>query len=88
MQDYLPPVVSSGDFRLCLLCHDVRLPTDSLVLEPIDPEMVLPGEAKVTVTVEVRMSSGSVASYTVDVPKGSTLLEALELLKGKNGGFT
>ncbi|XP_070820617.1 transcobalamin-2 [Chaetodon trifascialis] len=61
---------------------------DTLVLEPVDPVVVLPSETKVTVTVEVVMSSGATAVYSVDVPKGSSLLEALELLKGTGIGFT
>lgn len=85
---FLPPVVSSGDFRLCLYYHGVCLSTDSLVLEPIDPVLVLPSETKVNLMVEVVMSSGAAPVYVVDVPKGSTLLEALEILKGKNVGFT
>lgn len=66
----------------------VCLPTDSLVLEPLEPEVVLPSDSKVTIMVEVVMSSGAAAEYQVEVPKGSTLLEALEILKGKNKGFT
>lgn len=61
---------------------------DTLVLEPEDPVVVLPSETKVTVAVEVVMSSGAAALFSVEVPKGSSLLEALELLKGKNVGFT
>ncbi|XP_076587934.1 transcobalamin-2 [Chaetodon auriga] len=61
---------------------------DTLVLEPVDPVTVLPSETKVTVTVEVVMSSGAAVVYSVDVPKGSSLLEALELLKGESVGFT
>lgn len=66
----------------------VCLPTDSLVLEPLEPEVVLSSDPKVTITVEVVMSSTAASKYQVDVPKGSTLLEALEILKGKNQGFT
>jgi len=58
------------------------------VLEPTDPVVVLPSETKVKVMVEVVTSSRATALYSVDVPKGSSLLEALELLKGKNVGFT
>ncbi|XP_037634933.1 transcobalamin-2 [Sebastes umbrosus] len=61
---------------------------DTLVLEPIDPVVVLPSKTKVAVMVEVVTSSGAAALYSVDVPKRSSLLEALELLKGKNVGFT
>ncbi|XP_054467356.1 transcobalamin-2 [Anoplopoma fimbria] len=61
---------------------------DTLVLEPIDPVVDLPSVSKVTVMVEVVASSGAAAVYSVDVPKGSSLLETLELLNGKNVGFT
>ncbi|KAM6944261.1 transcobalamin-2 [Lycodopsis pacificus] len=61
---------------------------DTLVLEPIEPVVVLPSESKVTVMVEVVASSGAAVVYSVDAPKESSLLEALELLKGKNVGFT
>nr|XP_020511347.1 transcobalamin-2-like [Labrus bergylta]XP_020511348.1 transcobalamin-2-like [Labrus bergylta] len=61
---------------------------DTLVLEPLDPVVVLPSETKVTVEVEVVASSGAAALYSVDVPKGGSLLEALELLLLKNVGFT
>lgn len=76
---------------ICLCCHCfclvVHIPTDTLVLEPIDPEIVSPSDTNVALTVEVVMSSGAAAVYSVDVPKGSSLLEALELLKGNNVGF-
>ncbi|XP_019956604.1 transcobalamin-2 [Paralichthys olivaceus] len=61
---------------------------DTLVLEPIDPVTVLPSEVHVTVMVEVVTSSGEAAIYHVNVPTGSSLLEALELLKGENVRFT
>ncbi|XP_075955141.1 transcobalamin-2 [Anarhichas minor] len=61
---------------------------DTLVLEPIDPVVVLPSESTLTVMVDVVASSGAAVVYSVDAPKGSSLLEALELLKGKNVGFT
>lgn len=61
---------------------------DTLVLEPVDPVVVLPSETKVNVMVEVVTASGAAAAYSVDVPKGSTLLAALELLERKNVGFT
>ncbi|XP_056275271.1 transcobalamin-2 [Pseudoliparis swirei] len=61
---------------------------DTLVLEPIDPVVVLARESKVTVMVEVVASSGAAAIYSVDAPLGSSLLDALALLKGKHVGFT
>lgn len=57
-------------------------------MEPVEPEVVLPSETKVTLTVEVVMSSGAAPVFSVDVPKDSTLLEALEILMEKNVGFT
>lgn len=63
-------------------------PADSLVLEPTNPTVVVPSSTKVNVMVEVVMSSGAMVVYSVDVPKGSSLLDALNLLKTKNVGFT
>lgn len=78
------------DPRLCLyghcLCHGGL--TDTLVVEPIDPVVDSGSKSTVTVLVEVVASSGAAAVYSVDVPKGDSLLEALEILKGKNVGFT
>ncbi|XP_048836752.1 transcobalamin-2 [Brienomyrus brachyistius] len=59
---------------------------DSLVLESRPPagdsdDVVLPVE------VEVVNSEGHPALHSIDIPKGSTLLKALELLQTK-GGFT
>lgn len=61
---------------------------DTLVLEPKDAVVELPTEPKVNLKVEVVTSSRAPALYSVDVPKGSTLLEALILLKNKSVGFT
>lgn len=61
---------------------------DTLVLEPKDPVVELPTETKVNLKVEVVTSSGATALYSVDVPKGSTLLEALGILREKSVGFT
>lgn len=63
-------------------------PPDTLVLEPVEPVLVLQSKTKVTVMVEVVTFSGAAAAYSVEVPKGSSLLEALELLQGKSVGFT
>ncbi|KAM7391988.1 hypothetical protein PAMP_022634 [Pampus punctatissimus] len=60
---------------------------NTLVLEPTDSVVVLPSNTKVALMVEVVTASGAAAVYSVNVPKGSSLLEALELLKGKNVGF-
>lgn len=83
---FLPSVVTVV-YCHCF-CNDVCPPTDTLVLEPVDPVVVLPSMTKVAVMVEVVTSSGASAVYSVDVPKGSSVLEALELLQGQNVGFT
>ncbi|XP_028433057.1 transcobalamin-2 [Perca flavescens] len=62
--------------------------SDTLVLEPIDPVVVLTSQTKVTVTVEVVTFSGASAVYSVDVPKESSLLDVLELLKTRYVDFT
>ncbi|XP_011614010.1 transcobalamin-2 [Takifugu rubripes] len=61
---------------------------DSLVLEPKDPVMELDTETTVNLTVEVVTFSNKIVPYYVDVPKGSTLLEALGILRDKTDGFT
>ncbi|KAM3868232.1 transcobalamin-2 [Diretmus argenteus] len=61
---------------------------DSLVLEAREPVVVLPSQTKESLKVEVVKSNGAAAVYSVDVPKGSSLLEGLELLQKKNVGFT
>ncbi|XP_010730858.3 transcobalamin-2 [Larimichthys crocea] len=61
---------------------------DTLVLEPIVTVTVLPSETKVTLKVEVVNYSKEQTTYSVEVPKGSTLLEALEILKQSSASFT
>lgn len=61
---------------------------DSLVLEPQDPVTQSPADTKVNLKVKVVTSSGATTLYSLNVPKGSTLLEALGLLGEKNVGFT
>lgn len=63
---------------------------DSLVLEPlVDPEVELQiPKPKVTVSVRVVMFAGTSADFSVDVPTGSSLLEALEQLSREDTGFT
>ena len=58
------------------------------MLEPRDPVVVLPRRAQVGLQVEVVKSNGAAAVFQVDVPTGSSLLDALELLQQKNKDFT
>ncbi|XP_049434342.1 transcobalamin-2 [Epinephelus fuscoguttatus] len=73
---------------LLVKSKECRNEDDSLVLEPVDPVVVLPSKTEVAVMVEVVTASGAAALYSVNVPKGSSLLQALELLSGKDVGFT
>eukprot|EP00064_Thunnus_orientalis_P004233 superscaffoldBa00000379_g4244 len=66
---------------LAVKSKECLVENDSLMLEPMDTVVVLPSETKVAVTVDVVTSSGATASYSVIVPKGSSLLKALMLLK-------
>lgn len=61
---------------------------DSLMLEPQDSVLEVATDTKVKVNVEVVPASGVSTFYSVDVPKGSTLLEALRLLRDKSDNFT
>lgn len=60
------------------------------MLEPEQPVELEQNQNKPKVRVEVNVkgSRESPPPYIVQVPKGSTLLEALELLKQENNGFT
>ncbi|KAK7933061.1 hypothetical protein WMY93_003957 [Mugilogobius chulae] len=61
---------------------------DSLVLDPPPPVVQTPVRPKVPVSVSVQRSDGSESSYSLDVPQGSSLLEALELLATGGATFT
>ncbi|XP_041757039.1 transcobalamin-2 [Coregonus clupeaformis] len=61
---------------------------DSLVLEASEPVMVLQSHTKVALKFEVIKSHGAPDVYSVNVPTGTSLVYALELLQKKNIGFT
>lgn len=58
------------------------------MLEPKDPVMEIEMKPTVNLTVEVVTFSSKTVPYYVAVPKGSTLLEALGILRDKTDGFT
>ncbi|XP_070293154.1 transcobalamin-2 isoform X2 [Salvelinus sp. IW2-2015] len=60
----------------------------NLVLEARQPVMVLQSNTKVALKLEVVKSHGALDVYSVDVPTGTSLVYALELLQKKNIGFT
>lgn len=61
---------------------------DSLVLDPLQPGVELPVQAKVTVSLSVVSSEGIESSYSLEVPQGNSLLQALEQLATGTTGFT
>lgn len=64
---------------------------NTLTLEPaveIDMQLEVEPIQQATVVVEVVKSNGQIHIYTVHVPKGSSLLHALELIQRKNHGFS
>lgn len=84
---YLPLVVILGNVSLSH-CNGAFLCADSLVLEPKDSVMELETKLTVNLTVEVVTFSSKTFPYFVAVPKGSTLLKALGILRDKTDGFT
>ncbi|XP_064824881.1 transcobalamin-2-like isoform X2 [Oncorhynchus masou masou] len=60
----------------------------NLVLETRKPVRVLQSNTKVALKLEVVKSHGAPDVYSVDVPTGTSLVYALELLQKKNIGFT
>ncbi|CDQ62801.1 unnamed protein product [Oncorhynchus mykiss] len=60
----------------------------NLVLEARKPVRVLQRNTKVALKLEVVKSHGAPDVYSVDVPTGTSLVYALELLQKKNIGFT
>ncbi|CAB1319840.1 unnamed protein product [Coregonus sp. 'balchen'] len=67
---------------------DSQRDDDSLVLEASEPVMVLQSHTKVALKFEVIKSHGAPDVYSVNVPTGTSLVYALELLQKKNIGFT
>ncbi|KAM9464328.1 transcobalamin-2-like isoform 1-T1 [Salvelinus alpinus] len=60
----------------------------NLVLEVREPVTVLQSHTNVALKVEVVKSHGASAVYSVDVPTGTSLVDALELLQKNNIDFT
>lgn len=61
---------------------------DSLVLVPVQPEVELPARPTVALTLAVVGSEGAESTYTLDVPQGCSLLQALEQLAAGTAAFT
>lgn len=59
-----------------------------MVLDATSPVIVLSSKTKIPLQVEVVKSDGKASTYSVEIPMGSSLLEALTLLQGNQAGFT
>ncbi|XP_076126019.1 transcobalamin-2 [Alosa pseudoharengus] len=73
---------------LSLKGKECRNEDDTLVLDATSPVIVLPSQTTIHLQVEVVKSDNMASTYSLDVPKGSSLLEALTLLQGNQAGFT
>lgn len=61
---------------------------DSLVLDPPQPEVEVLTRPRVDVSLTVVNLEGAERPYRMEVPQGSSLLQALEILATGDGGFT
>ncbi|XP_028852437.1 transcobalamin-2 isoform X2 [Denticeps clupeoides] len=66
---------------------ECREEDDSLVLDPQPQLTELAGKTSIPLEVEVVKSDGKATTYSVVVPQGSSLLQALTLLQEKQTGF-
>ncbi|XP_012685899.2 transcobalamin-2 [Clupea harengus] len=73
---------------LSLKAMECRNEDDTLVLDATSPVIVLSSKTKIPLQVEVVKSDGKASTYSVEIPMGSSLLEALTLLQGNQAGFT
>ncbi len=66
--------------------HDVPA-LDTLTIDADSPSEVLPSQGQVSLQVEVIKSNGASSVFSIHVPRGSSLFEALNLLQDKKTGF-
>ncbi len=66
--------------------HDVPA-LDTLTVDADSPSEVLPSQGQVSLQVEVIKSNGASSVFSIHVPRGSSLFEALNLLQDKQTGF-
>lgn len=62
--------------------------SDTLTADAESASEVLSSHGQVALQVEVIKLSGAASVFSINVPKGSSLFEALNLLQDKQTGFT
>ncbi|XP_051965898.1 transcobalamin-2 [Xyrauchen texanus] len=67
---------------------ECRSEDDSLAIDAASVSEVLPNQGKVSVQVEIIKSNSASSVFSLHVPMGSSLYEALKLLQDKQSGFT
>ncbi|KAL2091941.1 hypothetical protein ACEWY4_011739 [Coilia grayii] len=73
---------------LSLKGKECRDEDDTLVLDATSQVIGLPSKTKIPLEVEVVKTDGKADVYSIEIPVGSSLLEALTLLQGNQAGFT
>lgn len=61
---------------------------DTLTIGADSASEVLPSHGQVSLQVEVIKSNGASSVFSINVPRGSSLFDALNLLQDKQTGFT
>lgn len=74
-------------FLIFHVLHDVPV-LDTLTIDADSPSEVLPSHGQVSLQVEVIKSNSASSVFSIHVPRGSSLFEALNLLQDKQTGFT
>ncbi len=74
-------------FLIFHMLHDVPA-LDTLTIDADSPSEVLPSHEQVSLQVEVIKSNSASSVFSIHVPRGSSLFEALNLLQDKQTGFT
>ncbi|XP_056602452.1 transcobalamin-2 [Triplophysa dalaica] len=73
---------------LHLKSKDCRSEDDTLVLDADSDAEVILDQGRVSLQVEIIKSNGEASVYSIHVPVGSSLFQALSLLQNKQRGFT
>ncbi|KAK2911267.1 hypothetical protein Q8A67_003400 [Cirrhinus molitorella] len=68
--------------------QECRNEDDTLTIDADSTSEVLPSQGHVSLQVEVIKSNGASSVFSIHVPRGSSLFEALSLLQDKQTGFT
>lgn len=75
-------------FSVCIFSWFNVPDLDTLTIGADSASEVLPSHGQVSLQVEVIKSNGASSVFSISVPRGSSLFEALNLLQDKQTGFT